>query len=87
MHVSMPPALLQAERPGTRELQAGGKLVMPGGIDPHTHLAMPFMGQVACDDFYRWGLLDGGMRLASRGMRADGCRLGAGSPAGQGFCR
>lgn len=25
---------------------------MPGGIDPHTHLAMPFMGQVACDDFY-----------------------------------
>ena len=25
---------------------------MPGGIDPHTHLAMPFMGQVACDDFF-----------------------------------
>lgn len=45
--------LLQAERPGTRRLDARGKLVMPGGIDPHTHLSMPFMGQVTCDDFYR----------------------------------
>lgn len=25
---------------------------MPGGIDPHTHLAMPFMGTESCDDFY-----------------------------------
>eukprot|EP01025_Chloroclados_australasicus_P011102 TRINITY_DN14807_c0_g5_i1.p1 TRINITY_DN14807_c0_g5~~TRINITY_DN14807_c0_g5_i1.p1 ORF type:complete len:483 (-),score=71.72 TRINITY_DN14807_c0_g5_i1:434-1882(-) len=31
---------------------ASGKFVMPGGIDPHTHLEMPFMGQVACDDFF-----------------------------------
>lgn len=42
----------QPERPGTRTLAAAGKLVMPGGIDPHTHLAMPFMGQVTCDDFF-----------------------------------
>jgi imidazolonepropionase-like amidohydrolase len=34
-------------------IDAAGKYVMPGGIDPHTHLDMPFMGQVACDDFYR----------------------------------
>ena len=25
---------------------------MPGGIDPHTHLAMPFMGQVTADDYF-----------------------------------
>lgn len=25
---------------------------MPGGIDPHTHLEMPFMGTTAVDDFY-----------------------------------
>ena len=35
-----------------RVIDATNKLVMPGGIDPHTHLSMPFMGQEACDDFY-----------------------------------
>lgn len=35
-------------------IDATGKFVMPGGIDPHTHLSMPFMGQVTCDDFYRF---------------------------------
>lgn len=25
---------------------------LPGGIDPHTHLAMPFMGQETCDDYF-----------------------------------
>lgn len=33
-------------------VDATDKLVIPGGIDPHTHLQMPFMGQVAADDFY-----------------------------------
>eukprot|EP00976_Prorocentrum_cordatum_P071657 1180415-Prorocentrum_minimum.AAC.1 len=37
--------------PGAKIVDATGKYVMPGGIDPHTHLEMPFMGQVACDDF------------------------------------
>ncbi|VDM75493.1 unnamed protein product [Strongylus vulgaris] len=32
-------------------IDATGKYVMPGGIDPHTHLQMPFMGEVAADDF------------------------------------
>ena len=27
-------------------------IVMPGGIDPHTHMQLPFMGTVASDDFY-----------------------------------
>lgn len=33
-------------------LDASGNYVMPGGIDPHTHLSMPFMGMVACDDYF-----------------------------------
>eukprot|EP00210_Caulerpa_lentillifera_P001757 g1687.t1 len=37
---------------GARVIDANGLFVMPGGIDPHTHLEMPFMGQVTCDDFY-----------------------------------
>lgn len=36
---------------GDRELDASGCYVMPGGIDPHTHLEMPFMGTYSTDDF------------------------------------
>ncbi len=37
---------------GADIVDAGGRLVMPGGIDPHTHMQLPFMGTVASDDFY-----------------------------------
>ncbi|GAB4835291.1 dihydropyrimidinase [Ancistrocladus abbreviatus] len=33
-------------------LDATGKFVMPGGIDPHTHLAFEFMGTETVDDFF-----------------------------------
>jgi dihydropyrimidinase len=33
-------------------IDAGGQFVMPGGIDPHTHMQLPFMGTVASDDFF-----------------------------------
>ncbi len=33
-------------------IDAGGCYVMPGGIDPHTHMELPFMGTVASEDFY-----------------------------------
>ncbi|RFM36765.1 dihydropyrimidinase [Chitinophaga silvisoli] len=33
----------------TREIDASGKLIFPGGIDPHVHLAMPFMGTFSSD--------------------------------------
>ena|SRR5450631_3775427 len=37
---------------GTRIVDAGGQYVLPGGIDPHTHMELPFMGTVASEDFY-----------------------------------
>jgi len=36
---------------GDKTLDATGCYVMPGGIDPHTHLEMPFMGTYSKDDF------------------------------------
>ena len=36
---------------GARVIDAGGQYVMPGGIDPHTHMQLPFMGTVASEDF------------------------------------
>ena len=41
---------LEAPR-GARVVDAGGQYVMPGGIDPHTHMQLPFMGTVASEDF------------------------------------
>ncbi|WP_025841452.1 dihydropyrimidinase [Asaia platycodi] len=37
---------------GCAIVDADGLLVMPGGIDPHTHMEMPFMGTTASDDFF-----------------------------------
>ena len=37
---------------GATIVDAGGQYVMPGGIDPHTHMQLPFMGTVASEDFY-----------------------------------
>ncbi len=31
---------------------ASGKMVLPGAIDAHTHLAMPFGGTISSDDYY-----------------------------------
>ncbi|MEL6784510.1 MAG: amidohydrolase family protein, partial [Pseudomonadota bacterium] len=46
---------------GGEELDATGCYIMPGGIDPHTHLEMPFMGTYSTDDF------DSGTRAALSG--------------------
>ena len=37
---------------GATVVDAGGQYVMPGGIDPHTHMQLPFMGTVTMDDFF-----------------------------------
>src|SRR5215831_15469608 len=34
-----------------KTIDAAGKLVIPGGIDPHTHMDLPFGGTSASDDF------------------------------------
>ena len=34
-------------------IDASGRLVIPGGIDPHTHMELPFGGTYSSDDFLR----------------------------------
>src|SRR5438477_5393907 len=34
-----------------KKIDAKGKLVIPGGIDPHTHMDLPFGGTSSSDDF------------------------------------
>ncbi|XP_004680059.1 PREDICTED: dihydropyrimidinase [Condylura cristata] len=46
----LPPGGLPA---GLRVLDASGKLVLPGGIDTHTHMQFPFMGTRSVDDFHQ----------------------------------
>ena len=33
-------------------IDAAGKLIMPGGVDPHTHFDLPMFGTVSSDDHY-----------------------------------
>ncbi len=35
----------------TEVIDASGQLVFPGGLDPHVHMELPFMGTVSADDF------------------------------------
>jgi dihydropyrimidinase len=44
-----------------KTIDAKGRLVIPGGIDPHTHMELPFGGTAASDDF------DTGTRAAAYG--------------------
>ncbi|MBV9633290.1 MAG: amidohydrolase family protein, partial [Methylobacteriaceae bacterium] len=62
---------------GDRTIDAKGCYVMPGGIDPHTHLEMPFMGTTSADDY------ESGTKAALSGgttMVVDFCIPGNGQP-------
>lgn len=37
--------------PGCQVIDAKGKLILPGGIDPHVHLQLPTPAGPSCDDF------------------------------------
>jgi dihydropyrimidinase len=39
-------------QPSADVIDAAGKLIMPGGIDPHVHLDLPMFGTVSSDDHY-----------------------------------
>src|SRR5215211_8532861 len=41
----------QLDLPADRVIDANEKLVIPGGIDPHTHMELPFGGTESADDF------------------------------------
>src|SRR5919206_1495484 len=49
------------EMEADKTIDASNKLVIPGGIDPHTHMELPFGGTQASDDFFT------GTRAAAHG--------------------
>ncbi|MEM9643094.1 MAG: dihydropyrimidinase, partial [Pseudomonadota bacterium] len=59
---------------GDEVVDAEGAYVIPGGIDPHTHLEMPFMGTTAAETFESgtWAAAAGGTT-----MLVDFCLPGA----------
>ena len=50
---------------GDEYIDAEGAYVIPGGIDPHTHLEMPFMGTTAAETFETgtWSAATGGTTM------------------------
>lgn len=58
---NLAPSGRNAGRSGPEVIDAGGHYVIPGGIDVHVHLALPFCGTTSADDY------DSGTRAAACG--------------------
>jgi dihydropyrimidinase len=43
---------LNLSAPGAEVIDAKDKLIFPGGVDPHTHFALPMFGTISSDDAY-----------------------------------
>jgi dihydropyrimidinase len=55
------PGLAKKASPRTQVVDASGRMVIPGGVDVHVHLELPFCGTVSSDDW------KSGTRAAARG--------------------
>ncbi len=65
-------------------LDASGRLVIPGGIDPHTHMELPFGGTQASDDFFtgtRAGAFGGTTTIIDFAVQTKGESMTAGVDA------
>src|SRR5271156_4137044 len=64
--------------PGHQVLDATGMLLLPGGIDAHTHLDMPFGGTTSSDDFEtgtRAAAIGGTTTLVDFAIQARGTKM------------
>ncbi|XP_025023831.1 dihydropyrimidinase isoform X2 [Python bivittatus] len=72
------PHLQPSALDGVQALDATGKLVLPGGIDTHTHMQFPFMGTQSKDDFYQGtkaALAGGTTMIMDFAIPQKGCSL------------
>src|SRR5438093_174543 len=63
-----------------KKIDAKGRLVIPGGIDPHTHMELPFGGTTSSDDFEtgtRAAAFGGTTTIIDFAIQAKGTRMRA----------